>query len=183
MIYPDQKPKTRGECYTMPRPCPFVSCRYHLATDEHVDNQGRVRLRIANEHPEDMEHTCALDVADAGVQQLSEIAEASDLHKSTVQMTFDRALREFSLSAPDGMDEQFWSAISERYELSIVDAAPDLDGIWDARPSKKSKKARKHDEDRQLAALLMGRDADTARDDPGPPVQAGLAERPSDMGC
>lgn len=30
-IYPDERPKTRGECYEMPRPCPFVSCRYHLA--------------------------------------------------------------------------------------------------------------------------------------------------------
>lgn len=28
--YPDTRPKTRGECGDMPRPCPFLSCRYHL---------------------------------------------------------------------------------------------------------------------------------------------------------
>ena len=29
-IYPLERPKTRGECADMPRPCPFLSCRYHL---------------------------------------------------------------------------------------------------------------------------------------------------------
>lgn len=62
--YPDERPKTRGECYAMPRPCPFVSCRYHLAIDAHKDWGNNYRLRLLCEDPTIMANTCALDVAD-----------------------------------------------------------------------------------------------------------------------
>src|SRR5687768_9729019 len=62
--YPDELPLCRGVCMDMPRPCPFVSCRYHLAIDAHRDREGVPRLRVLNEDPATMQHTCALDVAD-----------------------------------------------------------------------------------------------------------------------
>ena len=30
-VYPRARPQTRGECAGMSRPCPWLSCRYHLA--------------------------------------------------------------------------------------------------------------------------------------------------------
>jgi hypothetical protein len=30
----DQRPKTRADCIDRPRPCPWVSCRYHLLLDQ-----------------------------------------------------------------------------------------------------------------------------------------------------
>lgn len=48
-------PKTRGECRSLPRPCPFIHCRYHLLVEAN-DLDGEPTL----------EETCALDVAEGG---------------------------------------------------------------------------------------------------------------------
>ena len=48
-----QAPRTRGDCSSMPRPCPFTSCRYHLLPE--------ARLTLA-----ELKESCALDVADRG---------------------------------------------------------------------------------------------------------------------
>lgn len=53
------RPKTRGECDGVPRPCPFVGCRHHLwiwDAGEQLDHQPV--------DPGDLEHSCALDIAD-----------------------------------------------------------------------------------------------------------------------
>lgn len=76
-VYPDERPKTRGECADMPRPCPFLSCRYHLAHDwvRPVHGEGltndEAADRIAN-----AEHTCTLDVADLGGRSARDVAKA-----------------------------------------------------------------------------------------------------------
>lgn len=56
-----QKPAHRGECAELRRPCPFSSCRYHLAPDS---RDGAPFL-----------YSCALDVADDGAHTLDEVAE------------------------------------------------------------------------------------------------------------
>ena len=61
-LYP-QRPRTRGECADVPRPCPFVSCRHHLYLD--IDRLGRLVLNTDKE-PDEMGRSCSLDVADAG---------------------------------------------------------------------------------------------------------------------
>lgn len=66
------RPTTRGECASVPRPCPFATCRYHLATD--VD--GRGQLRVNWEDVDQMEESCALDVAD---RTLASGVEPSDV--------------------------------------------------------------------------------------------------------
>lgn len=49
-VYPDERPKTRGECYGMPRPCPFVSCRYHLAHGElQPKNKSGRAIKVAHD--------------------------------------------------------------------------------------------------------------------------------------
>ncbi len=66
-----RRPQTRGDCEDMPRPCPFVACRYHLAFD--VLGGGGVRenfpdlVSMEDDSPLDLEKmpaTCALDEAD-----------------------------------------------------------------------------------------------------------------------
>jgi hypothetical protein len=69
-IYPDKKPLKRFECHRMPRPCPFVSCRYHLYL--HLSrNKQRIYINPLVRDEENIEkalralpHTCALDAAD-----------------------------------------------------------------------------------------------------------------------
>lgn len=64
-----ERPRTRGDCVDGPRPCPWVSCRYHLYLDV---REGRRQILISNwpnippDELERMPATCALDVADEG---------------------------------------------------------------------------------------------------------------------
>jgi len=54
------RPRTRGECVDGPRPCPWVSCRHHLA----LEVRG---LRVVHRSAT-MGETCSLDIADRGEQ-------------------------------------------------------------------------------------------------------------------
>src|SRR4051812_3931279 len=63
------RPKTRGECLGMERPCPFVSCRYHLALDVN-EERGSIKENFPGIELEDRAETCALDVADQGGETL-----------------------------------------------------------------------------------------------------------------
>jgi predicted DNA-binding protein (UPF0251 family) len=66
-------PASRAECADLPRPCPMVSCRFHLLLD--VAKDGRLyKTHQFDEHSADsvlsalesMQETCALDVAEWG---------------------------------------------------------------------------------------------------------------------
>jgi hypothetical protein len=77
------RPKTRGDCANGPRPCPWVSCRHHLA----IEVAPRGRLVVSLPDPalwtEDTE-TCALDIADEGGVSAVRIAKALHLTKCRV---------------------------------------------------------------------------------------------------
>lgn len=59
------RPKTRGECAGVPRPCPFVSCRMNLYLDVHPET-GSLKFNWPDREPDEMQAdaSCALDVAD-----------------------------------------------------------------------------------------------------------------------
>lgn len=60
------RPRTRGDCASVPRPCPFVSCKFNLFLD--VGNQGRgPGLILSGVEPWEMpsELSCALDIVDS----------------------------------------------------------------------------------------------------------------------
>lgn len=63
VVYP--RPKTRGDCLdggvNAQRPCPWVSCRYNLLVNVN-DETGAVEELASS--PEELTHTCALDVAE-----------------------------------------------------------------------------------------------------------------------
>ena len=77
------RPKTRGECENGERPCPFVSCRYHLYLD--VLPSGNIRLAFPDLELEDLQETCALDVADRGGLSLEETARANNVTRVRIQ--------------------------------------------------------------------------------------------------
>ena len=69
MLFPEMdywKPRTRAECRDMDRPCPFVSCKYHLYIDVHPV-RGSIKLNFPDVEVWEMTDTCALDVADRTV--------------------------------------------------------------------------------------------------------------------
>ncbi|MFA6605108.1 MAG: sigma factor-like helix-turn-helix DNA-binding protein [Patescibacteria group bacterium] len=76
------RPKTRGECRGASRPCPWVSCPYHLAIE--VTEAGSVRLDwrfLVGE----LRETCALDVADRGGLSLEAIGALLGLTRERVR--------------------------------------------------------------------------------------------------
>lgn len=71
----EQWPRTRADCEEGLRPCPWVGCRYHLATD--ISPAGSLVVvwpgRDGLPDLDGMPETCALDVADRGPHTLGEI--------------------------------------------------------------------------------------------------------------
>jgi len=88
-MYP--KPKTRGECKDGPRPCPFVSCRHHLALDI-GETTGHVWERYPGKDLAELEHTCALDVADRGPHRLIELGRLLNVSRERIRQVEAGAL-------------------------------------------------------------------------------------------
>lgn len=62
------KPRYRDECADVPRPCPFVSCRYNLYLD--VREDGSLKINFPDREPWEMTASCALDLASDGPRTL-----------------------------------------------------------------------------------------------------------------
>lgn len=72
------------------RPCPWVSCRYHLYLDvKAVGKQkkhGSIKIFFPDKDPTELKHTCALDLADEKVEGMT-LAETAD----TMNVSRERA--------------------------------------------------------------------------------------------
>lgn len=94
LMYPEdtsaERPRTRGECLTMERPCCFVSCKYHLFLD--VTPKGAIRLNFPDREIEDMPETCALDVADQDGMTLEDVGELLNVTRERIRMIEVQAL-------------------------------------------------------------------------------------------
>lgn len=99
VMFPEEtaslRPKTRAECVGGPRPCPFVSCKYHLYLD--VSRKGSIKLNFPDKEVEEMQESCALDVADRGEANLDEVGVIMNL-------TYER-VRQLEMSAMEKLKE------------------------------------------------------------------------------
>lgn len=85
------RPKSRTECVDGKRPCPFVSCKYHLYLD--VDPRtGSVKLNFPQIEVWEMPETCALDVADLGGLTLEETGSRLNLTRERLRQLEMKAL-------------------------------------------------------------------------------------------
>lgn len=95
-------PKTRGECHPMRgvdengdlNPCPWVSCKYHLAFEINPLN-GSIKANFPDLEPGELPHSCALDAADISGLTLEEVAVLTNLTKERVRQIQDAALVHF----------------------------------------------------------------------------------------
>ena len=76
----------------MPRPCPFVGCRYNLYLDVNPKT-GHIRYNFPQRHVCQMDESCALDIAECGRLTDAAIAEILGLERSTVTKAVTRALK------------------------------------------------------------------------------------------
>jgi transcriptional regulator with XRE-family HTH domain len=102
----EARPTNRTECIGGDRPCPFVSCKHHLYLDV-SERTGAIKLNFPDIDPDQMVHSCSLDVADRGGATLEEVGEVMNLTRERV--------RQLELDA--------WSKVKE--DLRKID--PDAD--------------------------------------------------------
>lgn len=87
LLYPvtdHQRPKLRAECERGERPCPHVSCKYHLYLDINPET-GSIKLNFPDIEVWEMEETCALDVAERGGVTLEEVGEIMNLTRERIR--------------------------------------------------------------------------------------------------
>ena len=89
---PYERPRTRADCARVPRPCPYVACKYSLYLD--VSETGSIILNFPHLEPGQMpaEQSCALDLADRGAMTLEDIAIVTNLTRERIRQVESKAL-------------------------------------------------------------------------------------------
>lgn len=72
-VLQDERPRSRADCIRGPRPCPWVGCRHHLYLD--VKEGGYLRYNFPDRALEDLDETCALDVAEEGRHTAEQVGD------------------------------------------------------------------------------------------------------------
>jgi hypothetical protein len=115
-----ERPMTRHDCMSMPRPCPFVSCEHHLYLDVNEDS-GAIKLNFPHLEVWEMAETCSLDVADRGGITLEEVGEIINVTRERVRQLETRALvkiRKHSphlAAAPDDIQATYPHSVAEAF--------------------------------------------------------------------
>ena len=95
LMYPPvvdiERPRTRAECKGEARPCPWVACKHHLYLDINPDT-GSIKLNFPELEPWELQHTCALDVAEQGAMTLEEIGLVTNLTRERIRQVEVRGL-------------------------------------------------------------------------------------------
>ena len=90
-----ERPQTRGDCLpggcNGQRPCPWVSCKAHLAIDVD-DHTGSLKLNFPNVEVWEMESTCAYDIADEGGRTLEDVGAALSITRERTRQLEVRGL-------------------------------------------------------------------------------------------
>ena len=114
------RPTSRGECREAPRPCPWVSCKYHLYLDI-VPQSGSIKMNFPDLEVWEMTETCALDVADRGGITLEDVGILLNLTRERIRQVEKSGLDK--LRNVLGSDEAFDDAdvFAELAELDDLD--------------------------------------------------------------
>lgn len=112
LLYPETdywKPRTRADCADGPRPCPYVSCKYHLFIDVSAKT-GAIKLNFPDLEVWEMNESCALDVADRGGTTLEDVGAIMNLTRERIRQLEVKALAKLNavddmLSLRDYIDE------------------------------------------------------------------------------
>ena len=90
-----ERPQTREDCLpggcNEARPCPWASCRHHLAFDVN-HRTGSIKTNFPDTEIADMAETCELDVADRLGLTLDEVAELLNLTRERIRQLEQRGL-------------------------------------------------------------------------------------------
>jgi len=133
---PYARPKTRGDCASVPRPCPYVACKYSLYLD--VSETGSIILNFPHLEPGQMpaHQSCSLDLSDRGAMTLEDIAVVTNLTRERIRQVELRALirRARPAAIEMGLGPEDAAAVGARHQ---VGPGADLEetGVEGAVPS------------------------------------------------
>ncbi len=94
LLYPERsywRPTTRGQCANVARPCPYVSCKYHLYIDVNPAT-GSIKVNFPDREVWELKQSCALDVAQQGGITLEEVGEILNLTRERIRQVEVRGL-------------------------------------------------------------------------------------------
>jgi len=94
LLYPERsywRPQNRGECANVSRPCPYVSCKYHLYIDVNPTT-GSIKINFPDLEVWELGNSCALDVATQGGITLEEVGEILNLTRERIRQVEVRGL-------------------------------------------------------------------------------------------
>lgn len=101
----------RGDCKGGERPCPWVSCKYHLYLDVNPDN-GSIKLNYPHLGVDEIPETCSLDVADLVSEKEGKAELAHDEIGRILNLTHERA-RQIELKALYQITFKMWKLREE----------------------------------------------------------------------
>jgi hypothetical protein len=133
---PYERPKTRGDCARVTRPCPYIACKFSLFLD--VSGTGSIILNFPHLEPSQMpaDQSCALDLADRGAMTLEDIAVVTNLTRERIRQVELKALtrRARPAAVAMGLGPEDAAALGARH---CVGPGADLEeaGIEGAVPS------------------------------------------------
>ncbi len=85
------RPVCRADCKGASRPCPWVSCRYHLYLDIN-EGTGTIKFNFPELEIWELEHTCALDLAEARDLTYEEVGQALNLTRERIRQLTNEVL-------------------------------------------------------------------------------------------
>ncbi len=97
------RPRSRGECRNAPRPCPWVSCKYHLYLDI-VPQSGSIKMNFPDLEVWEMTETCALDVADRGGITLEDVGNILNLTRERIRQVERSGVEKLKIALGDEAD-------------------------------------------------------------------------------
>ena len=97
----EMRPKTRADCVNTARPCLFVSCKHNLYLDVNPET-GSIKLNFPDKDIWELEHTCALDVAEKGGITLEEVGVIMNLTRERIRQVETRGLLKLREATDDG---------------------------------------------------------------------------------
>jgi hypothetical protein len=77
------RPACRADCASVPRPCPFVSCRHNLYLD--INESGGLTINYPEMEPGEMKESCSLDLADHGDHTLEQVGDVYRMTRERIR--------------------------------------------------------------------------------------------------
>lgn len=85
------RPATRADCAGVPRPCPYVGCKYNLYLD--VTSSGSLKYGFPDLQVDEMTASCVLDVVEQeGAVTLERAGELMNVTRERMRQIEARAL-------------------------------------------------------------------------------------------